>query len=204
MPKRILRLQRRGARRADELDQMKLRFLANLAQEFRTRLTLILNGLDRIHLQESDRPQGLLVRRNTERLLRLVEEFLNLRNLNQEDFLLQTSEADLDAQFLRRATDLSEEHMADLEFDVETMARKLAVSRRQLFRKIRAAAGCTPNVFIRALRLKRAAQLLRDSQMTVTEITHAVGFSDLKYFRDLFREQYGVLPGEYARRSKTP
>jgi AraC-like DNA-binding protein len=204
MPKRLLDLQCREAQRPDDLDQMKLRLLANLAQEFRTRLTLILNGLDRIHLQESDRPQGVFVRRNTERLLRLVEESLNMRDLNQEDLLLQTSEAGLDAQFLRRATDLSDEHMADLEFDVETMARKLAVSRRQLFRKFRAAAGCTPNVFIRALRLKRAAQLLRDSQMTVTEITHAVGFSDLKYFRDIFREQYGVLPGEYARRSKTP
>jgi CheY-like chemotaxis protein len=517
---RILDLRRRESQHAHELDQMKLRFLANLSQEFRTPLTLILNGLDQMHLQESDRPQETLVRRNTERLLRLVEESLNLRNLNQEDFVLQTSEADLvlflqgvvalfkpvasrqnvqlelqtnfaawpalfdvaklekvlfnllshslkstpengrvsvtaqfhpgtvdlviqdtgvgtpldgfppdlsafspsesqklpqfglalpqelvrlhggtlilespvpndganakfpgtrfsislplsevspsgrsatlppsgedgasnkeqslillvqdntelalyiqqgfgpdyriievrdgsqglsqarevipdviiaettlsgldgidlchkikndeltshipvilltaqdsepvelraleagaddfilkpfklqllkarvenlmesrhklhelfgkanqlyprdiatnqtDAQFLRRAMDLVEEHMADLEFDVEMMARKLAVSRRQLFRKLRAAAGCTPNVFIRALRLKRAARLLGDSQMTVTEITYAVGFSDLKYFRDIFREQYGVPPGEYSKRSKIP
>jgi signal transduction histidine kinase/AmiR/NasT family two-component response regulator len=109
-----------------------------------------------------------------------------------------------DARFFRRAMDLVEEHMADLEFDVETMARKLAVSRRQLFRKIRAAAGCSPNVFVRTLRLKRAARLLNESQLTVTEITYAVGFSDLKYFRSIFREHYGVLPGEYPKRSKAP
>jgi transcriptional regulator GlxA family with amidase domain len=36
--------------------------------------------------------------------------------------------------------------------------------------------------------------------MTVTEITYAVGFSDLKHFRELFREQFGVLPGEYPGR----
>jgi len=49
--------------------------------------------------------------------------------------------------------------------------------------------------------LKRAEQLLKESQMTVTEITYAVGFSDLKHFRSVFQEQFGVLPGEYARKA---
>jgi transcriptional regulator GlxA family with amidase domain len=43
--------------------------------------------------------------------------------------------------------------------------------------------------------------LLRESQMTVTEITYAVGFSDLKHFRSLFLEHFGMLPGEYAGRA---
>ena len=107
----------------------------------------------------------------------------------------------LDAQFLRRTTDIVERHLADFEFDIAALAHNMAVSRRQLFRKLKAVTGCTPNVFIRTLRLKRAAQLLRESPMTVTEITYAVGFSDLKHFRNLFREQFGVLPGEYTRKS---
>lgn len=109
-----------------------------------------------------------------------------------------------DAKFIRRVIDLVEENLADCDFDLEIMARKLAVSRRQLFRKLGAAAGCSPNTFIRTLRLRRAAQLLTESQMTVTEITYAVGFSDLKYFRTIFRDYYGVSPGEYLKRSKTP
>jgi CheY-like chemotaxis protein len=108
-----------------------------------------------------------------------------------------------DAIFIRRVIDLVEENMADWEFNLEIMARKLAVSRRQLFRKLRAATGCSPNTFIRTLRLKRAAQLLTESQMTVTEITYAVGFSDLKHFRSIFRDHYGVAPGEYLKHSKT-
>ncbi len=51
---------------------------------------------------------------------------------------------------------------------------------------------------IRTMRLNRAAKLLKESQLTVTEITYAVGFSDLKHFREVFREQFGLLPGEYA------
>jgi len=43
-----------------------------------------------------------------------------------------------------------------------------------------------------------------ESRLTVTEITYAVGFSDLKHFREVFREQFGVLPGEDADQIKAP
>ncbi len=105
----------------------------------------------------------------------------------------------VDAQFLRRTTEIIENHMADFQFDVEKLAGALFISRRQMLRKLKALTGCAPNAFIRSLRLKRAAELLKTSGMTVTEITYAVGFSDLKHFRMLFREHFGVLPAEYAR-----
>jgi len=130
---------------------------------------------------------------------KLQELFKQVKQLYPRDIAANQN----DAKFIRRVIDLVEENMADWDFDLETMARKLAVSRRQLFRKLRAAAGCSPNAFIRTLRLRRAAQLLTESQMTVTEITYAVGFSDLKHFRTIFREYYGVAPGEYLKHSKT-
>jgi CheY-like chemotaxis protein/AraC-like DNA-binding protein len=108
-----------------------------------------------------------------------------------------------DAQFLQRAVTTVDRHLCDFEFDVEILAKGMGVSRRQLFRKLRAVTGGTPNSLIRAMRLKRAAQLIQDSQMTITEITYAVGFSDLKHFRTVFREQFGVLPGEYPRRASS-
>ncbi len=104
----------------------------------------------------------------------------------------------VDVQFLRRTMAVVEKHMSDFEFDVEALSKKMFMSRRQLFRKLKGVAGFAPNVFIRNLRLKRAAQLLKESRMTVTEITYAVGFADLKHFRAIFREHFGVLPGEYV------
>ncbi|HEY1787938.1 MAG TPA: response regulator [Verrucomicrobiae bacterium] len=130
---------------------------------------------------------------------KLHELFKQVKQLYPRDIATNQS----DAKFIRRVIDLVEANMADWDFDLDIMARKLAVSRRQLFRKIRAAAGCSPNTLIRTLRLRRAAQLLTESQMTVTEITYAVGFSDLKYFRAIFRDYYGVAPGEYLKHSKT-
>jgi AraC-like DNA-binding protein len=105
-----------------------------------------------------------------------------------------------DARFLRRTIEIVEKHMSDCEFDVEALSRMLFISRRQLLRKVMALAGCAPNVLIRKLRLKRAAELLKYSGFTVSEITYAVGFSDLKHFRQVFREQYGMSPGHYARK----
>ncbi|HVM49176.1 MAG TPA: response regulator [Candidatus Acidoferrum sp.] len=105
-----------------------------------------------------------------------------------------------DAQFLKRAMAAVDRHLSDFEFDVEVLAKRMAVSRRQLFRKLKAVPGTTPNALIRSMRLKRAAHLLQESEMTVTEITYAVGFSDLKHFRTVFKEQFGVLPGDYPRK----
>jgi CheY-like chemotaxis protein/AraC-like DNA-binding protein len=127
----------------------------------------------------------------------------NRRKLHEHFQQLQTvlprelATNQMDAEFLRRVVEIVEKNLADYEFDMEKLARLMAVSRRQLFRKFKALAGSTPNVFIRDIRLKRAAQLLRESNMTVSEIIYTVGFSDPKYFRNIFREHFGVLPGEY-------
>lgn len=106
----------------------------------------------------------------------------------------------MDLHFIRRVVLIVEKNLSDFEFDVDTLAREISVSRRQLFRKIKAVTNNTPNMLIRSMRLNRAAQLLKESRMTVSEITYAVGFSDLKHFREVFQEQFGVLPGEYAGR----
>lgn len=120
----------------------------------------------------------------------------------QGDATLQPRELALnrvDADFLQRVEEIVTRNLADYEFDIDQLAQQMAVSRRQLFRKFKALAGCTPNVFVREIRLKRAAELLKNSPLTVSEIIYAVGFSDPKYFRTVFKERFGVLPGEYPK-----
>jgi DNA-binding response OmpR family regulator len=140
------------------------------------------------------RVDNLLVTRR-----KLQEHFQHLSPLPPREL----ASNQVDAEFLRRAVEIIERNLADYGFDVDTLARQMAVSRRQLFRKLKAVSGTTPNVFIRDLRLKRAAQLLRESGLTVSEIIYAVGFSDLKYFRTIFRERFGFLPVEYIRRARS-
>jgi CheY-like chemotaxis protein/AraC-like DNA-binding protein len=105
-----------------------------------------------------------------------------------------------DARFLQRLIAVIEQNLSDSDFDVDALARSVAVSRRQLFRKLKASIDTTPKALIRSARLQRAAQLLAESEMTITEITFAVGFEDLKHFRALFKEEFGILPSEYIKK----
>jgi AraC-like DNA-binding protein len=84
---------------------------------------------------------------------------------------------------------------ADL--SVEELSRHLGMSRVHLYKRMRQITGKTPIEFIRVLRLKRAAQLLRESQQNVSEIAYQVGFNNPKYFSSYFKEEFGVLPSVY-------
>jgi len=104
----------------------------------------------------------------------------------------------VDEKFLRRAMEIVEEHMSDSQFGVEMFSKNLFMSRMNLYRKLKALTGQTPNQFIRTLRLKKAAKLLVECGMSVTEAMYEVGFNSFSYFRKVFREQFGLPPAEYA------
>ncbi len=105
-----------------------------------------------------------------------------------------------DDQFIKTALELVELNMSNASYTVEGMSRDIGMSHTQVYRKIKALTGQTINEFIRVIRLKRAAQLLEQNQLTVSEITYRVGFIDLQHFRECFKKMYGVTPSQYAHR----
>ena len=136
------------------------------------------------------------------RVSKLLESHRKLRTNLHQGAPLQPRDLAVnrtDARILQRIIEVIEQNMSDSEFDVDVLAQKMAVGRRQLFRKVRAIIDTTPKALIRVVRLKRAAQLLLESEMTITEITFAVGFQDVKHFRILFKQQFGELPSEFIR-----
>lgn len=104
----------------------------------------------------------------------------------------------LDETFLKKVVKLVEDNMEVPDFSVEQLSEELGVSRMQMYRKLKALTGLSANHLIRHIRLKRAAQLLQTGQYTVAEVTYQVGFQDLKYFRERFKEEFGLSPSEYA------
>lgn len=103
-------------------------------------------------------------------------------------------------QFLKNALELVEQNMSNASYTVEEMSHDIGMSHTQLYRKIKALTGQTINDFIRGIRLKRAAQLLEQSHLTVSEITYKVGFTDLQHFRECFKKMHGVTPSQYAQK----
>ncbi|SHK85190.1 Signal transduction histidine kinase [Reichenbachiella agariperforans] len=106
--------------------------------------------------------------------------------------------ASRDEEFIAKAVAVIEENISNSEFYVDDLGRELGMSRMQLYRKLKGLIGQSANEFIRSIRLKRAAQLIRQDELNISEITYQVGFNDLQYFRDCFKKQYGVNPSEYA------
>lgn len=104
----------------------------------------------------------------------------------------------LDEQLLSQVKTVLERHIDDSEFSVDQLASTLNMSRMQLYRKLKALAGKSPNHIIRSFRLKRAAQLLESGQYNVSDVTYMVGYNDLKSFRDQFKKEFGVCPSGYG------
>jgi signal transduction histidine kinase/DNA-binding response OmpR family regulator len=133
-----------------------------------------------------------------------IENLLESRRILRERFtrqiVVQPAEITVtstDQLFLERAVAIVGEHMRDETFDVEEFARRIGMSRVTLFRKIKGVTGQTPTHFVRSLRLKRAAQLLRTSDLNVSEILEHVGILDLSYFSRIFRQEFGQTPTQY-------
>ncbi len=103
-----------------------------------------------------------------------------------------------DERFLKKIMEVVETHLADTSFGVELFAQEVAMSHVQLYRKLTALTGHSPNDFIRHIRLQRAAELLKKKAGNVTEVAYQVGFNNLSYFSKCFRETFGVNPKEYA------
>jgi len=75
----------------------------------------------------------------------------------------------------------------------------LGISRTNLHRKLKALTGTSATEFIRKIRLQRAAQLVQQNTLTVSEIAYQVGFESLSYFSKSFQEEFGMSPSEYGR-----
>lgn len=103
----------------------------------------------------------------------------------------------VDQKFLQKAVSVVENNIHEPEFSIDKFAGKMAISRMQLHRKLRALTDQSASKFIRTISLNRAALLLLKKSGNVTEIAFEVGFNSLSWFTRSFQEQFGMSPKEY-------
>jgi len=101
--------------------------------------------------------------------------------------------------FLQKLVAIIQDNLEDEHFGVTELAEALNMSRSNLLRKIKQETGESVSVFIRNVRLQNALTLLKDSDLTVSEISFRVGFSSTSYFTKCFKELYGHTPGDSAK-----
>lgn len=126
---------------------------------------------------------------------KLREKFSSEIKLDPRDIVITS----VDKKFLTRAMEVVQIHMKDEAFDVLHFSEEMNMSRSTLLRKLDALTNQSPVEFINALRLKRAASLLRSKFGNVTQVALEVGFSNPSYFGLLFIKAYSVTPTEFAK-----
>jgi AraC-like DNA-binding protein len=110
--------------------------------------------------------------------------------------LVETAAPDPEDLFLQKVRHAILEHLQDSSFSVDGLCRVLAMSQPQLHRKLSALTGTNATLYMRAIRLNRAKELLLAGGKNVSEVAFEVGFDDPKYFSRVFAEMYGVPPSK--------
>lgn len=105
----------------------------------------------------------------------------------------------LDRKFLSAIKEAVNANMDNQEFTVDTLASALNMSRSSLYAKLKALTDQAPGDYIRLIRLKHAATLLKEGKHNITEISGMTGFSDAKYFREVFKKHFKVSPSQYGK-----
>jgi YesN/AraC family two-component response regulator len=132
---------------------------------------------------------------NKHRLLRLKYE----RNDNLEEQVDEIRLKSPDEKLLERIMECINKNLNNSDLSVDMIADTVGISRVHLHRKMKDLTGQTPHDFIRNIRLKKAAQLLANQGMNVTEVMYACGFANSASFSTVFKKFYGMSPRDYMR-----
>ncbi|MAZ28233.1 MAG: hypothetical protein CL868_14305 [Cytophagaceae bacterium] len=123
------------------------------------------------------------------------------RKFNKGDFLEPEKivSTNIDEEFLSKAKECVENHISEPDFSVKILCSDMGMSNSMFYRKIKGILDLTPNEFIKNIRLRRAAQLLEDKSIHISEVAYMVGFNDLSYFGVCFKKQYGFSPSTFQK-----
>ncbi|MBK3516185.1 hybrid sensor histidine kinase/response regulator transcription factor [Carboxylicivirga marina] len=137
-----------------------------------------------------------------EKINMLIESRLALSNKYADKVILAPNKKEIeteDARFLKKAVQIIETNIHDVEFNPEKLAELMAMSNATIYRRCKKVINKTPGAFIRSIRLKRAAQLLIDSDLAVAEIVEEVAYQDVSGFRRGFVKEYNMSPSDYRK-----
>ena len=144
---------------------------------------------NRERIREQLEQNAQMVRQQQEQLNILTQEFAKTKEMqsSREHFVEQIQ------NFIRQNID-------NAELSVEDIQKNLGVSRTQLFRMTKATMGTTPIELIRHIRLHRAQEMLKNTELTIQEITYSVGFTSPSYFTKCYRQKFGRNPSQDQRK----
>jgi AraC-like DNA-binding protein len=130
------------------------------------------------------------------------KSYIDISNSETAENLKDTQYLQIDQAFMEKMILIIKAHIDDIDFTVDTLSQEIGMSRSSLYHRIKELCNCAPADFIRKFRLEKAKELLETSQYTVSEIAFKTGFSDVKYFRTVFKKEYNNSPRNFTKISQ--
>lgn len=129
---------------------------------------------------------------------RLINRFRkeDENGLTKDDLCLRPGSPCKEKLFMQQIDEIIHQNLGN-DFNVDVLCAKMGMSRTSLYTRIKEITNVAPADYIRAIRMKEAARLLRTRQYSVSEISDRLGISDPKYFTDVFKKYYGMTPTAY-------
>jgi signal transduction histidine kinase/DNA-binding response OmpR family regulator len=142
----------------------------------------------------------------TEELLIRSKNLIEQRRKLKERFskeiyfpLDDVADTQVDNHFTRKLMKIVNDHLSEFGFNIDNLSDELGMSRMNLHRKIQGLYGQSPGNFLRTIRLKRGAELLKNKNGNISEIAYEIGFESPNTFSKNFRRQFGISPSEFVR-----
>ena len=107
-----------------------------------------------------------------------------------------------DKDFLKTLQKIMQAHLSDENLSVDTLAEEACMSSSSLFKKLKALTGMSPGEYITATRMKEAASLMKNTALTIDDISIKVGFRSHSYFSTCFKNRYGMSPKKFRQLSE--
>lgn len=133
------------------------------------------------------------------RIKNLIEQRKQLKEKYSKTISLQTesSNSTEENELIKKASSVIENHLGDENFNSEVLAKEVFMSRSQLTRKMQSVIGQGPGEFIRNYKLNRAAQMIIENKLSITQIALEVGFGSPSQFTRAFQKHFNCLPSEF-------
>lgn len=113
-----------------------------------------------------------------------------------DDFVIPKELSSIDERFLNKVLKVINEHISEANFSIELLSKESAMSKEQIYKKLKALTGKSPSLFLRSIRLVRAKKMIKEYKGTISEISYLVGFSSPAYFTKCFKEEFGNSPSD--------
>ncbi|WP_146192264.1 hybrid sensor histidine kinase/response regulator transcription factor [Marinilabilia rubra] len=141
-------------------------------------------------------------------LITQIKTLLRNRELLKNKFLLPSSEikdtfpSNPDQNFLEKIREFVVSNIDNPELSVEATAAEIGISRPVLYRKIKSLTNLSPQHFLMTIKLKEAARIMKQEEKNISETAYMIGFSDPKYFSQIFKKHFGMTPSQYLKKSE--